>query len=77
MRQRPQTIKGTNRQIVTTADGTAMQRAYVYLPSHVWHALQELARAQGVSVSQAIQTFALGGNVNSKVTNVEAAIRSN
>lgn len=71
-------IPGTNRQSVTAADGTAMQRMYVYLPSHVWQSLQELARANGTSVSQTIQSFATSGTANSKdQSNVKAAIRTN
>lgn len=73
MQQRATTIPGTNRQTVRTADGTTMQRQYVYLPSHVWHALQQLARANGTSVSQTIQSFALGGKVTSKDTHVSTS----
>jgi hypothetical protein len=71
-------VHGTNRQSVTAADGTAMQRAYIYLPSHVWHLLQEAARANGTSVSQTIQSFAISGNANSKdQPNVKSPIRAN
>lgn len=70
MSHRPQTIKGTNRQTVSAADGTSLQRQYLYLPANVWQALQEKARASGVSVSQSVQIFALGGNANSKDKNV-------
>lgn len=70
MTARPTTISGTKRQTVTAADGTSMQRQYVYLPSHVWFALGELARTNGMSVSQTIQSFALAGNANSKESNV-------
>lgn len=67
---RPTRIPGTNRQSVTAADGTAMQRQYVYLPSHIWHLLQESARINGTSVSQVIQSFAISGPANSKETYV-------
>jgi len=76
MSQRPTTLPGTKRQTVTAADGTSMQRQYVYLPSHVWYALGELARANGKSVSQTIQHFALGGTASSKDTNVSAKPRT-
>lgn len=61
-------IPGTSRQSITTVDGTAMQRMYVYLPSHVWHRLQEAARVSGTSVSQQIQLFAISGTASSKET---------
>lgn len=75
MNQRPTSIPGTKRQTVIAADGTAMQRSYVYLPSHVWHALQELARVNGSSVSQVIQSFATSGTASSKDKHVSPASR--
>ena len=66
-------VLGTNRQSITTADGTTVQRAYVYLPLHVWQALQESARVSGTSVSQVIETFATSGTAKSKENHVNAS----
>lgn len=76
MSQRPTTIPGTKRQTVTAADGTSMQRSYVYLPSHVWNLLQELARVNDSSVSQVIQSFAVSGTASSKDKYVSPVSRS-
>lgn len=62
-------VPGTNRQSVTAADGTTMQRSYVYLPAHIWRLLQESARNTGTSVSKTIQAFATSGLPNSKDQN--------
>ena len=71
-------VPGTNRQSVTAADGTAMQRMYVYLPPHVWHQLQAAARESETSVSQVIQSFATSGTAKSKdQSNVKSPIRIN
>jgi hypothetical protein len=77
MHNRVHKILGTNRQSVTAADGTAMQRMYVYLPSHVWHLLQEAARVNGTSVSQTIQSFATSGTAKSEETHVSTSTRVN
>jgi hypothetical protein len=77
MHNRVHKIPGTQRQSVTAADGTAMQRMYVYLPSHVWHLLQEAARVSGTSVSQTIQAFATSGTANSKEIHVSTSTRIN
>lgn len=69
-------IPGTSRQSVTAADGTAMQRSYVYLPSHIWHLLQESARSSGTSVSQIIQAYAISGQQNSKDHNGQSRART-
>ena len=69
-------VPGTDRQSVTAADGTAIQRMYVYLPSHVWHLLQEAARVNGKSVSQQIQAFATSGTAKSKENHVSTSTRS-
>lgn len=64
--QRPTTVGGTKRQTVTAADGTPMQRQYVYLQPSEWAALQEKARITGTSVSQVIATLAASGTDKSK-----------
>lgn len=69
-------IPGSQRQSVTAADGTAMQRSYVYLPSHIWHLLQESARTSGTSVSQVIQAYAISGPPNSKDHNDKSPTRT-
>jgi predicted DNA-binding ribbon-helix-helix protein len=75
VQQRPSMIPGTRRQTVTTADGTAMQRMYVYLPPRVWAALQAAARRAGTSVSQLIATLANSGTDNLKDKNDRAIAR--
>jgi hypothetical protein len=54
----PHQIKGTKRQMVTTADGTKLQRQYIYLPESIWHLLNAQARADNTSVSLLISSFA-------------------
>ena len=66
---RPLTIPGTSRQSVRSADGTALERRYVYLPAYVWERLHSSARLTGTSVSQLITTFAVQGNANSRTVN--------
>lgn len=70
-------IVGTDRQTVTTIDGSKVERMYVYLPAHVWHKLQATARSQGTSVSRIINAFATNGTANSKETNVSTRTRTN
>ena len=69
-------IPGTSRQSITTADGRQVQRMYVYLPPSIWHLLQEAARANGTSVSQQIQSFAITGTAISKENNVSPSPRT-
>lgn len=65
----PSTVTGTRRQALQASDGTQLQRMYVYLPVEVWHLLQHQARTTHTSVSQLIESFALGGNSTSKDIN--------
>jgi predicted DNA-binding ribbon-helix-helix protein len=71
---RPITIPGTRRQSVTCADGTKLQRKYVYLPESAWHALQRFARATDTSVSQLIKSFADHGIATLKESNDSLSI---
>lgn len=66
--KRPVTIPGTSRQSVSSADGAALERRYVYLPAYIWERLHSSARLTGTSVSQLIATFAVQGNANSRTT---------
>ena len=45
------------RQTVTIANGTVLQRAYVYLPKHVWTALEQLAAVQKTAISEVINSL--------------------
>jgi hypothetical protein len=65
----PHQIKGTNRQMVTAADGTKLQRQYVYLTESIWHLLHAQARAANISVSLLITSFADHGTSTPKDTN--------
>lgn len=64
--QRPAMVSGTKRQSLTAADGTVLERQYIYLAPAVWEALQAKARTTGTSVSQVIAAHAVSGTVNSK-----------
>lgn len=45
------------RKSVTIANGTVLQRAYIYLPEHVWTALEQLAAVQKTAISEVINSF--------------------
>lgn len=59
-------IPRTSRQKLTASNGGEIERSYIYLPTVIWAQLQEMARHNGTSVSQVIQSFANSGTVKSK-----------
>jgi predicted DNA-binding ribbon-helix-helix protein len=45
------------RKSVTIANGTILHRAYIYLPEHIWTALEQLAAVQNTAISEVINSL--------------------
>ena len=54
---KPVTIPHTKRQRVVTDAGVVLERAYVFLPSDTWAALQRLCISSHSSASQVIEAL--------------------
>jgi hypothetical protein len=57
MNSKPTAIPFTQRQSLTSKDGTALQRQYLYAPEATWEALRKLCHAQGRSGSEVFQSL--------------------
>jgi len=51
----PTGIANSRRQRLTTRSGEVLERAYVFLPAEVWHALRMISDAAGCSNSKSIE----------------------
>jgi macrodomain Ter protein organizer (MatP/YcbG family) len=47
-------VPGTTRKRITAANGTVIERQFIYLEPHQWANVTKLARLQGISGSQVI-----------------------
>jgi hypothetical protein len=59
------TVPHTKRQSITTRSGAVLERAYVFMPSASWEALQTLCMTAHQSSSQVIESLisnAISGN---------------
>lgn len=75
----PTTIPHTKRQAIVTDTGTALERAYIYMPPESWAALKRLSIANRRSTSQVIEalvSIASRGN-QVKDTNEQTQTRYN
>jgi hypothetical protein len=54
---KPTSIPFTNRQSLTSKDGIALERQYLYAPAVTWDALRKLCHAQGRSGSEVFQSL--------------------
>jgi hypothetical protein len=54
---KPTTIPHTKRQAVVTDTGTALERAYIYMPPESWAALKRLSIANHRSTSQVLEAL--------------------
>jgi hypothetical protein len=54
---KPTAIPFTQRQSLTSKDGTALERAYMYAPPATWEALRQLCHIQGRSGSEVFQSL--------------------
>lgn len=54
---KPTSIPFTQRQSLTSKDGTALSRQYMYAPEATWELLRQLCHAQGRSGSEVFQSL--------------------
>jgi hypothetical protein len=54
---KPVAIPFTQRQSLTSRDGIALERQYIYMPPAAWEALRQLCHAQGRSGSEVFQSL--------------------
>lgn len=71
----PTTLTGTQRQKVTSSNGVALERQYLFMPSKSWDSLQRLCEAQKRSASVVIQSLIAIADLGNVKENNGDAIR--